>query len=131
MSAADEQSRHTPRLSMAFGALVMGTGLIAASLVWTHLPGDISGWSTGQAMELQSASASLHELSHKYEAQLSRSKANSLPPEFASAKEKFDQLKQQLDAARERPGHIAAALFVAGTLLSVGGGTVYFARRQT
>src|SRR5262249_43828163 len=114
---------------VALAMLLLGVVLIAVSLMWPSLPVGTSAWSVDQAREYQSASVSLHELSHKYEGELSKTRG-ALPPEFQQAKDKFDRLREELDAAQQRQMRIAHLMFFSGVLLSVVGGAIHFLGRR-
>jgi hypothetical protein len=107
--------------------LLAGVALIVVSLIWQSLPLGSSGWSDELGREYQSASADLHELSHKYE---SRAKSNEVPAEWQRAKDSYDRLRQQLDSTRGQSARIATLLLRFGIVLSVVGAAVYFAARS-
>ncbi len=126
MAADDELGASTRRRQTAMGLLLAGIALISLSFLWPSLPLGKPAWSEDQAKDYQSASATLHGLSHKYENELNRAKNGALPAEFQQAKDKYDHLRQQLDEARQGPSRLATLLFCGGILFSLVGAAIYF-----
>lgn len=129
MPAIDGSAESIRRPQAAIVMLLLGVVLIVVALMWPSLPTGNSAWSVDQAREYQSASVSLHELSHKYEGELSKTRS-ALPPEFRQAKEKFDRLREELDTAQQRQMRIAHLMFFCGVLLAVAGGAIHFLGRH-
>jgi hypothetical protein len=126
MPAVDEGGASTRRRQTALGLLLAGIALILVSFLWPSLPIGKPAWSEDQAKEYQSASATLHGLSHKYENELNHAKNGALPTEFQQAKDKYEHLHQQLNEARQGPSRLATLLFCGGILFSLVGAAIYF-----
>ena len=127
MAADDECGASARRRQTAMGLLLAGIALICTSRFFG--PACRFGkpaWSEDQAKDYQSASATLHGLSHKYENELNHAKNGALPTEFQQAKDKYDHLHQQLDEARQGPSRLATLLFCGGILFSLVGAAIYF-----
>jgi hypothetical protein len=126
MPAVDEGGASARRRQTAMGLLLSGIALILVSFLWPSLPIGKPAWSEDQAKEYQSASATLHLLSHKYENELNHARNGALPTEFQQAKDKYEHLRQQLDEARQGPSRLATLLFCGGLLFSLVGAAIYY-----
>ena len=101
--------------------LLSGLGLVALSLFWPRVFAGKSGWTQEQASKYQAASADVHRLSMQAGSTPPEDQTRSLQNELAKAQAEYGALRDELDAARARPGRIAAILRYLGIALAVGG----------
>jgi hypothetical protein len=118
------------RKRIAIALLLAGVVAIFSSLVWPALAMRRVLWSDEQARQYQQASAKLHALAHEMGDKASGKKGQGVPPELQQAQADYDQIRHQLDVARQEPARMSSAIFWGGILLSAVGAALYFATHQ-
>jgi hypothetical protein len=110
--------------------LLVGLGLLAASFL---LPGQAvsrASWSPDQARAYQKASIKLHGLSHEFEHAAGSKDEQALKEKLDQAQAEYGELRSQLDAAINRPNHIASTLRIIGSLLIAVGAVAIYSKRE-
>jgi hypothetical protein len=90
-------------------------------------PAATSGWSEEQAKQFQQSSGRLHELIEEYHGPKAKADADTIAQKLKQTDEEVVKLREQLDAARNRPARIGAALRMCGIAISAIGAVMYFA----
>jgi hypothetical protein len=120
--STSKAARHFPWRDLWAMLLVLtGLVLIALSVVWPSVSTSRSGWSDDKALAYQSASAEMHRLSMQAAGGEPEQQTRAFRDELAEAEARYAELRAELDAARGRPGRIAAVLRYTGILLLIGG----------
>ena len=110
--------------------LVAGLSLLAASFLVPSQATSRASWSPEQAHAYQRASVKLHGLSHELEHAAGSKDEPAIKEKVKEAQAEYGALRTQLDAAIDRPKHIATTLQIGGSLLIATGAFVMFVKRE-
>jgi hypothetical protein len=118
--------------TLACIALVTGVAMMVLSLAWPRATSSRSNWSDQQALDYQTKSARLHELSHQYAHAAVQGNVQAVELQLERARREYDQARDKLDAAVARPKHIAWTMRFSGMMLAgIGIATLFLRRDQT
>jgi hypothetical protein len=106
--------------------LIIGLGLMGLGWIWSSVIPSTVYWGPEQAEEYTRAQADLHAKTH---AAKHRS-ADYDEHQFAAARQRFEQIRGQLDAARSAQASIGTYLATAGILLVLVGIGIHLANQQ-
>jgi hypothetical protein len=123
------------KMPVAVGALGLGFGLLALSLLWTTLFPATASWTPEKASRMSEISNQLNDLSAKlYAAQkrtLGGPDAGAMRAEYDRLMAEHGQLKVDFKTVSERPTTIARLLKWAGLSLATVGVIGWFAAKQS
>ena len=126
------KSRYDLRRALAPLGFALGLALVAVSWLLPLVVDGSALWSPEQAAQYQSASRTLHQLSHEHvHRQESGTRSIDFERELAEAKADYQQLRAGLDRARSRPQQAAWIMRAAGFALAAASGMVVLARRES
>jgi flagellar basal body-associated protein FliL len=111
-------------------ALVVGVILTAASFLPAFQP-PAERWTTEQAREYQAASLQIQELTHSAASKTPDTATRDDERKMQDALAHFQELQQNLEAARNQSASLAVLLRTAGVLLLIGGAVLYLMTRPS
>ena len=110
------------RDSLPLCLLVIGIGLLAASIAAPMLFGGRLGWDDRMARQLQSASQQYHHAMHAHQ--------DGVAPELNQARDEFIRLQGRLDGVENRASLIAVTLRWVGIAVATAGGLLHFLKQS-
>jgi hypothetical protein len=109
----------------AVGLLLAGLALLFLGLTWNRLMPSSAYWGEDQAREYVAAQTDLHAVSHQH------SHGSDGEVEFKAARERYDNISQQLESAQNSRSRTGTLLAVAGVLMLLGGIGLHWTGRES
>jgi hypothetical protein len=108
--------------------LLLGLLLLGVSFVGFGYSSSAANWSPDQAREYQAASSNLHRLSHEYAQKAATGEGQKVRAELSEAQQHYQRLRENLDAAIERPKRLTWFARMAALILIAAGIAAFFYR---
>lgn len=109
----------------AVGLLLGGLILLCLGMTWNRLMPTSAYWGEEQAREYVAAQTELHAVSHQH------AHGSEGDAEIKAARERYDQIRQQLESAQNSRGRTSTLLAVVGVLMLLGGIGLYWTGRES